>query len=304
MRRSAVCQAAFNLPPPDPEGVPGQADDSQQRIKTLLQELDAAPPAPKPPPSGYARDYKDATRKTKVMGARLDSRLAGDTVIGVNAEPEEPHEELFATGVKAMKAGEYQVRPQAQPLSRPRPRCHHSYPLSHPCLRCPHPHRLSPQCHQVAVTAFTRAVAAVPGGLSSRVGGQYSVWLAQALQANGRNKEAIGLLKRCESHPDRDVRKISESVLFVFQAPELKLGKENFVQMDAFGSLSPWGEWQPRKRDPDKEPPEKYSVEWFLAEYARQEAIGWPVPNPNADRDVLLSLLGSAGILVLMAVVL
>ena len=32
---------------------------------------------------------------------------------------------------------------------------------------------------------------------------QYAIYLAQALQANGRKKEAVGLLKRCESHPDR-----------------------------------------------------------------------------------------------------
>ena len=57
--------------------------------------------------------------------------------------------------------------------------------------------------YKAAVTAFTRATAAAPGGLSGRKGGQYAIYLAQALQAANRKKEAVGLLKRCESHPVR-----------------------------------------------------------------------------------------------------
>ena len=81
------------------------------------------------------------------------------------------HERLFDSGVELMRRGEYKM----------------------------------------AVTAFTRATAAAPGGLSKRKGGQYAIYLAQALQAAGRKKEAVGLLKRCEAHPDADVRKISAS---------------------------------------------------------------------------------------------
>ena len=69
-----------------------------------------------------------------------------------------------------------------------------------------------------AVTSFTQAVAAVPGGLTSREGGQYSVWLAQALQGAGRKKEAARLLQRCDAHPDKDVRKIANNMLYIMQA--------------------------------------------------------------------------------------
>ena len=58
--------------------------------------------------------------------------------------------------------------------------------------------------YKSAVTAFTQATAAAPGGMGNRKGGQYAIYLAQALQAAGRKKEAVGLLKRCESHPDAD----------------------------------------------------------------------------------------------------
>lgn len=250
-----------------PEGSSsGEGDTSQARLKALLQQLSAAPPAPvKRKPSGYARDYAQLKPKAKVMGARLDTRLAGESVLGVNVEPEEPHEELFAAGVKAMKAGQYKT----------------------------------------AVTAFTRAVASVPGGLTSREGGQYSVWLAQALQANGRSKEAVGLLQRCESHPDGDVRKISESVLYVMQAPELKLSKENFVQID-FDSTGPpedWGKWRPPKRDPENEPPEMYSVEWYVQEFERKRAMGKPVEKEDLGTQLALALLISVGFLAALAVV-
>ena len=72
--------------------------------------------------------------------------------------------------------------------------------------------------YKSAVTAFTQATAAAPGGMGNRKGGQYAIYLAQALQAAGRKKEAVGLLKRCESHPDADVRKIADNVLYIMQA--------------------------------------------------------------------------------------
>ena len=78
--------------------------------------------------------------------------------------------------------------------------------------------------YKEAVKAFTQATAAAPGGMSGRKGGQYAIYLAQALQAADRKKEAVGLLKRCEAHPDGDVRKIADNVLYIMQAPELKLG--------------------------------------------------------------------------------
>lgn len=74
--------------------------------------------------------------------------------------------------------------------------------------------------YKLAVTSFTQAIAATPGGLSKRMGGQYAIWLAQALQAQGRKKEAVSLLKRVEAHPDGDVRKVADNVLYVLQVRE------------------------------------------------------------------------------------
>ena len=110
----------------------------------------------------------------------------------------EPHEKLFEAGLAMMRRGEYKS----------------------------------------AVTQFTRATAAAPGGLSARKGGQYAIYLAEALQAAGKKKEAVGLLKRCETHPDPDVRKIADNVLYVMQAPELVLNADNFVSIGPLEEVS------------------------------------------------------------------
>ena len=61
------------------------------------------------------------------------------------SDEDEEHERLFKLGVKLMSAGEY---PES-------------------------------------VSRFTQAIAATPGGLTSRLGGQYCIYLSQALQAEG-----------------------------------------------------------------------------------------------------------------------
>ena len=127
--------------------------------------------------------------------------------------------------------------------------------------------------YKAAVTAFTRATAAAPGGLSGRKGGQYAIYLAQALQAANRKKEAVGLLRRCEAHPDRDVRKISESVLYIMQAPELKLDEDTFVKIDR-SALEETDDWTRKRRAVQQKdpPPEKYSLEWYVLQAEQRQA--------------------------------
>ena len=123
--------------------------------------------------------------------------------------------------------------------------------------------------YKAAVTAFTRATAAAPGGLSGRKGGQYAIYLAEALQAAGRKKEAVGLLKRCEAHPDADVRKIADNVLYIMQAPELKLDADQFMSIS--GLPDAWDDKKPVRRAMEEKdpPPEKYSLEWYVLEGER-----------------------------------
>lgn len=118
-------------------------------------------------------------------------------------------------------------------------------------------------------------------------GGQYAVYLAQALQADSRKQEAVQLLQRCEAHGDPDVRKIAESVLYIMQAPELKLDQENFVSIPALDLTDDWG---PRRKMIEKKdpPPEKYSLEWYVLEAEKRK--NRPVePQPASATGPLLA---------------
>lgn len=190
--------------------------------------------------------------KVTVMGARLDDGLAGTIDLSTLKAKQAEHEQLFAQGVECMVRGEYKL----------------------------------------AVTKFTRATAACPGGLQSRLGGQYAIYLSQALQAAGQKKQAVGLLKRCELHPDSDVRKIADGVLYVMQAPELKLGDENFVQIPKIDlETDNWSRrsYVQEQKDP---PPEKYSIEWYQLEAAKRGNR-----TVKEDEPITPILLGLAGVL-------
>ena len=244
---------AARAPPP----VAGEKD-----ISSLLQEMDQASQAASEARRRRTEAEKRVARaaeeaeaaassKVTVFGARLDDDVAGfQNEKVLEGIALEDYERLFQAGLAAMRAGEYAV----------------------------------------AVQHFTRATAAAPGGLTGRKGGQYAVYLAQALQAAGRKKEAVGLLKRCEGHPDQDVRKISANVLYIFQAPELKMGDEYFVQIPKVEEDDGWGRRRRAVQDKDP-PPEKYSLEW----YALQAESRRPVAA--RDEDPLPPLLLAAAVL-------
>lgn len=118
---------------------------------------------------------------------------------------------------------------------------------------------------RVRRAAETRSLAA----RACAQGGQYAIYLSQALQAAGRKKEAAGLLEKCESHPDADVRKIAGSVLYVLRAPELKLDAEQFVSIAPLGADSWAAGRQVRKQE--EPPPEKYSLEWYVLEAEKRK---------------------------------
>ena len=204
-------------------------------VTSILQELDEAVAAAGAAKAARLKTEQEqiAARKAKqssagrvtVFGARLDDDIAGDNVALSEKPPTEEHERLFEQGIALMKRGEYKM----------------------------------------AVKAFTQATAAAPGGLTARRGGQYAIYLAQALQAANRKKEAVGLLKRCESHPDADVRKIADNVLYIMQAPELKLESDQFMSIPSIDLSDDWGRGR-RTMEQKDPPPEKYSLEWYVLE--------------------------------------
>ena len=242
-----------------------QAEDLKARLSNLDDELAAAAQLSRSrtvAESGAARAAESAKLKAEKKVTIFGARLDEDVAgwDGVKADTAEEHSQQFDLGVKAMRRGEYKL----------------------------------------AVSAFTRAVASVPEGMMGRKGGQYAVYLAEALQASGRKKEAVGLLSRCESHPDQDIRKVSENVLYIYKAPELKLGKENFVSIEPLAEVDDWNTPRRRVAEQKDPPPEKYSLEWYVLEAEkRKSSVAAAEPEPAAP-----ALVASGAILVAAAAVL
>jgi len=158
---------------------------------------------------------------------------------GAGGENQEEHERLFEEGVALMRRGAYRE----------------------------------------AKTALTQATARAPGGLAGRTGGQYAMYLAEALQAMGQTVDAVELLKRCEAHPDMDVRKAGSQLLYIVQAPELKLSRNNFVSIPDLKGLDNKKTFVQSNQEP---PPQKYSLEWYVEEAKRK---GKRVPAKDAEQD-------------------
>lgn len=90
-------------------------------------------------------------------------------------------------------------------------------------------YRLSVECLEKA-----KALAAD----SSIHGGEVQMWLVTAYQAAGRLQEARNLCQRLTKHPHRDIRKQSQAVLYILNAPQLKRSPDWLSQIPAVDNLS------------------------------------------------------------------
>eukprot|EP00898_Chlorokybus_atmophyticus_P002749 jgi/Chlat1/3475/Chrsp23S03669 len=105
--------------------------------------------------------------------------------------------------------------------------------------------------------------------LKSDLGGQVALWRAMALEACKRNSECIALLKEVEKkHPDEEVKKQAANLKFIYEAPKLRLEKEDFVSiptmnLDPKGAKKTWRNvkpWRPSNTAPEP------TLEEFLAQ--------------------------------------
>lgn len=124
--------------------------------------------------------------------------------------------------------------------------------------------------YSVAVALYEDAVSLV--GLESRLGGQYELWHAQALDAAGEKKRAAKMLQKLRSHSDADVRKVSAELLFIMTAPKLELEPGTFLDIPALdddtraGRLYPvlTSSYGPLRTALLTKKPERYSLEWYM----------------------------------------
>ena len=70
-------------------------------------------------------------------------------------------------------------------------------------------------------------------GDDSRRGGEFKLWLAQALQAVGDADGCCDVLKSLKHHKDSDVRHVAKELLYIATAPRLSLNSEDFVNFRA-----------------------------------------------------------------------
>jgi tetratricopeptide (TPR) repeat protein len=236
----------------------------EKRIMSVLDQLDQL--TAEEAEMRAQREKAEAENRAKATRkvTAFGARLDDDVagdLGGRQASTGVEHERLFNVGVELMQRGEYKQ----------------------------------------AVTAFTRATAAAPGGLSDRKGGQYAIYLAQALQAADRKKEAVGLLKRCEAHPDADVRKIADNVLYIMQAPELKLDSDQFVSIPSLQENDDWAMGRRRAIEDKDPPPEKYSLEWYVQEAEKKRGVARDGGSQEEATPVLVAcaalLISTAGLL-------
>lgn len=71
----------------------------------------------------------------------------------------------------------------------------------------------------------------------SRRGGEVGIWLITAYQAANRVPDAIAMSQKLSRHPHTEIRKQSQRLLYILQAPALKRPKEWMVEIPDLGTL-------------------------------------------------------------------
>ncbi|MEM6836128.1 MAG: tetratricopeptide repeat protein [Cyanobacteria bacterium P01_C01_bin.120] len=113
--------------------------------------------------------------------------------------------------------------------------------------------------YQNAVIAFEAGNRLVKG--STFLGGNIQLWLINAYSAAGREAEAIALGEKLARHPDRDVRKQSQRVLEILQAPQLSRRADWVTPLPDLSELeeSKDTDFTLRKYDPPRKPAQSFS---------------------------------------------
>lgn len=118
-----------------------------------------------------------------------------------------------------------------------------------------------------AVAQYADAVSCV--GPESRLGGQYQLWHAQALDAAGDKGAASRMLEALRTHADGDVRKVSRELLFIITAPSLDMAPGYFFDipsLDDQHNTAPilTSNFGPLRTALLRKKPDPYTIEWYL----------------------------------------
>lgn len=109
-----------------------------------------------------------------------------------------------------------------------------------------------------AIQAFERGSAFARTGTA--LGGEIQLWLVNAYAALNRQDEAIALCEKLTQHPDYETSKQSKRLLYILQAPRLKLRSEWQVKIPDLSALNDadsrpnLGQYAAPRRSPPKPP--------------------------------------------------
>ncbi|KAK1289642.1 hypothetical protein QJS10_CPB18g00675 [Acorus calamus] len=89
---------------------------------------------------------------------------------------------------------------------------------------------------------YGRAIEFLEGALTiiprlTFFGGEIQIWLAMAYEANNRHRDCIALYQQLEKqHPSVAIRRQAADILYIMQAPKLKISKDEMVTIPLIGS--------------------------------------------------------------------
>jgi outer membrane protein assembly factor BamD (BamD/ComL family) len=73
---------------------------------------------------------------------------------------------------------------------------------------------------------------------NSRFGGEVSIWLATAYEANDRNQDAIALCQQLKRHPHSETSQQAARLEYIWNAPKLKRPQEWMTEIPDFSNIS------------------------------------------------------------------
>lgn len=149
--------------------------------------------------------------------------------------------------------------------------------------------------YQSAIQCFEQGKAIVSVGTALH--GELQIWLVTAYEAAGDRTRALDLCRAIGSHPDLETRKQSKQLLYILEAPKLRMNPEWLTEIPDLTEIEPndgdrdWGKPVVNltpPRPPKLKPPTGYVI---------PEPTDPTQVNMGDDRSILWAATAAIGVL-------
>ena len=93
--------------------------------------------------------------------------------------------------------------------------------------------------YQSAIGCFEQGRTTVSAGTALH--GEFQIWLVTAYEAAGDRTRALDLCRAIGSHPDLETRKQSKRLLYILEAPKLRMNPECLTEIPDLTQIEPNG---------------------------------------------------------------